>query len=627
MVFSTLCLASPRGSANLPRRVTIRRNRSSAAGCPTLLAIALGCLVAPGCDRDAVANDDDTADFVDPTPDGFDGAEGREQPLSVQLHLHGSLSEFDGTMACHTEQAEAYGVDVLWWSDHDNMIAMVQRTGGFDFDEGALVEEIAPIDLAFNHGFYEKDVTLDDLTSELHEGGPAGTGWFWRLRGSDTAADGTWSHARYAYTSEIGSAHQMPLMADSTATMQIRAGQAVSPDWQFLFTAFLSSTCTGEANEVTWYLGGDDLSASTTATRLYLPLSLPWPDLWTELELPLTAVAEHFAEEDDQCAQGYQLQVRARHGAEVEFDVDDLAFTWQREGEDLRQYQRDVLTERYSAGSVSHFVGQEITLVDLGQHVNAVGAGQVPLLDYTVTGTVTAAEATTHVRDHGSLAMCNHPFGTDLGLLWEGEDADLQTELTVEAWHAADAFGCDLVEVGYPRRGVDLEHHLLFWDRLALEGHTMVGLGTNDHHWASDWLEHANPFVSWVFLDVPDRAGIADQLGRGRVFFGDPGPFVGERPLLDLWSEHGAVMGETLSSDLDQVLHVQTGHVEGGWSLELVVDGEVTDSVLLAGHEDDTVFVLPRGDVRLVRAQIVDEDGAPILLTNPIYLERPEQSP
>ena len=45
---------------------------------------------------------DGFTDCVDPTPEGFDGGEGREQPLSMQLHLHGSLSEFDGSMGCHT---------------------------------------------------------------------------------------------------------------------------------------------------------------------------------------------------------------------------------------------------------------------------------------------------------------------------------------------------------------------------------------------------------------------------------------------------------------------------------------------------------------------------------------------
>jgi len=216
----------------------------------------------------------------------------------------------------------------------------------------------------------------------------------------------------------------------------------------------------------------------------------------------------------------------------------------------------------------------------------------------------------------------------DLTLSWNLEGDTLRdhqgeqhARLLAESWLAAEAYGCDAVEVGYRvRGGVGLEHHLMFWDLLSEAGVYVTGIGTSDHHHASDWLDIPNPFLTWIFVDEPSRNAVAEQVVRGRVFFGDPGPFVGHQPLLDLWSESGAVMGQVLACDLDQVVHVETGHVEAGWSLELMVDGRVSERAFLEGDERDTVFVVPREDVRTIRAQLVDEDGMILLLTNPLYL-------
>ncbi len=569
------------------------------------------------------ADGDGYDDCVDPTPAGFDGATGREAPLSMQLHLHGSLSEFDGTMACHTEQAEAYGVDVLWWTDHDNMIQMIQCTGGYDFDAGTMTDEMEIVGTSFVHGVDPVEVTLSPGLSEIAEGGPSGAGYYWRFGGTDVLGDGNWSYAQYVYHAEDATSHHATLLADTSATIWLLLDQALTEDWQLLFTVDLSSTCAGDINQITYFVATEDLTTYTSDTHLYVALPTPATAVWTELSLPLTADSAHFAEADDQAATDYTLQLRARNGSQASIGFDDFLLSWQREGEDLRQYQRTVLDERYSDGSVTHFVGQEITLVTDGKHMNPFGAEQVPLIDYLVTGALTSWEITEHIHAAGGIAMCNHPFGAKIGLEFEGEEADEQVEQLTKLWLNGEAFGCDLVEVGYRARRVDLEHHLMFWDNISGAGYHVTGTGTNDHHWTTDWIEHANPFLTWVFQDTPTREGIADQLTQGRAFFGDPGPFLGQEAALDLWTEHGAVMGQVLVSDLDQVLHVHTGYLEGGWSLELVVDGEVFESILLAGDETDTVFELPRGDVRTVRAQIADEEGELILLSNPLYLVMP----
>ena len=563
-------------------------------------------------------------DDIDPTPHGFDGAQGREQPLSTQLHLHGSLSEYDGTMACHTQQAESVGVDVLWWSDHDNMIQMMLRPDGLDFDDGGLNGQFTAAGITVTHGMFPEGVDLAETPSEVVQGGPSGDGHFWRIGGRDETADGQWHAVQYAYGADITSTTHLPLLAGVDVSWAVRVHEDLGIDRQLLFTVTLSSTCEGVSNFVTYFLGGDDLTALTTDTHLYVPLGGIEATVWGEALLPLSQDADHFAELDDQSTVHFAVTARARNGETVNVDLDDLALSWQLAGQALRDRQAEVLAERYSDGPVTQLVGQEITLVADLRHVNPIGAQNVPLIQYETE--LSAAQAVQHVHDHGAAALCNHPFGTYLGVVWSGEDADVLTSALVEEWLAAGVYGCDLVEVGYPAREVDLEHHLQFWDALSAAGHHLVGVGTSDHHWTDDWLTIPNPFVTWVFLDVPDRAGVAAQLTSGRAFFGDPAAFLGGEPLLDLWSEHGAVMGQVLASDLDQAIHVQTGTIEPGWSLELVVDGEVTRSVTLAGDETDTVFELPRGTITTIRAQLRDDEGTLVLLSNPLWLERPDSA-
>jgi hypothetical protein len=592
------------------------------------LVLALGCagqiLVA---DQPVDTDGDGFDDSIDPTPEGFDGAAGRETPLSAQLHLHGSLSECNATMAYHTAQAETYGVDVLWWSDHDNMLSMTNKMSGFDFDCGDVICDVETPTGVTSAGFYEIEDDLEDSTSEVLDGGPSGEGYAWHIRGRSAAAD-EWQHVMHSFTAPTIKAHQMPLMAGVTAGLWVNPAQEVHEDWQLRITALLSYSLDEQPNTITLYLGGDDLVAQTTATALFVPIVAPLPPgEWTELQIPLSDMAsDHFHERDDLAALAYLVELYSRRGAEAGVELDDLSFEWDRRGDDLWQYQKQVLADRYSGGGVTHFVGQEISHVEDWQHINPFGEADVPLLDYAELGLVPPLDAVDHVHTHGSIAQCNHPFGSAFALEYEGADADDLTESLAQEWIELGAYGCETVEVGYPERVVDLQHHLRFWDLLGLADLRVTGTGVNDHHWATDWLEFSNPFLTWVFLDQPTRQGIADALERGRVFFGDPGPFVGRDPLLDLWCEHGAVMGQVLQTDLPLVIHVETGTVDPGWWLELVVDGEGCERVLLAGDETDTVFELDRGDVRLVRAQLLDAAEQVVLASNPLFLIRPEEA-
>ena len=589
--------------------------------------------VCDGVDNDCNGDVDDGAedtdgdgfpDCIDPTPEGYDGPADREDPLSVQLHLHGSLSEFDATMAYHTEQANQYGIDVLWWSDHDAMIQMLARAEGLDFDNGLLTDELEALGSDVQYGFTEITDDTADSTSEVLAGGPSGTGSFWHLAAESDPAE-TWQVYRFSYEGDFY-AHHVPLMAEATATLTIRPHLEASPDWQLQVVFSLSGNLADTTNVVTYYLGGEALNAQTDDDSLYIPLFAPVNE-WTTLSFPITAAAEHFVERDDQGAHEIYLQLSSRNGVRAEVDADDWTMAWNVSGEALRDKQVDMLAERYSDGTVTHIVGQEMTPIEDTQHINVLGV-DVPMHDYTYTQMLTIDQAVEYVHQQGGVALCNHPFGISPSVLYEGEAAETLVLETADDWIEAEGHACDAIEVGYQERVVDLEHHLLFWDELGKAGVFVTGVGTSDNHWTGDWMDPdglsgSNRYHTWVFLDEPSPEGIMEQVLNGRAFFGDPLPFLGEMPLLDLWSEHGADMGQVLASDLDQVVHVETGYLEPGWSLVLIADGDVLEDVDLTGSETDTVFVVPRGAHKFIRAEVRDADENRILVSNPLFLEMP----
>ena len=415
-------------------------------------------------------------------------------------------------------------------------------------------------------------------------------------------------------------------MADVIARLSVRPRQGVSDQWQFKLRVTLSDNTLGTTNRITYYFGGDDLSAESSDDHRYVALPEPEEGTWTELVMPLTDDAAAFEEWDDQSALAWAFELAVQPGATAELDMDGFELDWELEGEGLRDYQQALADEQYSGGGVTHFVGQELSLVIDAGHVNPLGEDQVPLPDMVAQGFIRRDEAVAYVHEQGGLAQCNHPFGSEFELTMDEADADAYTRDLSQKWITEAGYGCDLVEVGYLEREVDLLHHLRFWDTLGRAGLTVTGVGSSDNHWANDWLDFVDPYVTWVYQDLPTRGGIADELAVGRAFFGDPGPFVGNEPLLDLWSEHGAVMGQVLATDLDQILHVETGYLDPGWTLALVVDGEDYSTIELAGDEVDTVVWLPREEYEVVRAEVRDHDGVPILISNPIYLVTAEDT-
>src|SRR5262245_43503584 len=68
------------------------------------------------------------------------GAHRGLKPVNMAMHIHASLSEGTASMAAHLDQATKFGVDVLWWTDHDFRMSAHGHTTAVGFEgpsEGA----------------------------------------------------------------------------------------------------------------------------------------------------------------------------------------------------------------------------------------------------------------------------------------------------------------------------------------------------------------------------------------------------------------------------------------------------------------------------------------------------------
>ncbi|GAA2342894.1 hypothetical protein [Dactylosporangium salmoneum] len=61
-------------------------------------------------------------------------AAGKARAVSMAMHIHGPFSEGLASFSAHFEQARKYGVDVIWWTDHDFRIAAFEHRQAVHFD-------------------------------------------------------------------------------------------------------------------------------------------------------------------------------------------------------------------------------------------------------------------------------------------------------------------------------------------------------------------------------------------------------------------------------------------------------------------------------------------------------------
>ncbi|HEY8515809.1 MAG TPA: hypothetical protein VIS07_09890 [Candidatus Binatia bacterium] len=570
-------------------------------------------------------------------------AEDGERPYSVQLHVHGSFSEGIGSIDSHSYEATDVGADVIWWSDHDFRIATWGHVSTFGFEDwsedmpeaglpgrrrrkGARERKKQLVPLG---GTTMLEGTEEFVTDEPREGAKS-------LRVETTNESDDFVGRRYALTADRG-LFKRPLASEVTLELSVLP-EALGEDARAVIDITLSEHPPREGLPFTVYhlryvLGGDTEQPYRDGTTFVVPV--PWrPGEWNDLALPVSRDAVRgfpFIHGEDNSLSAIVLGVEARRGATARVRFDDLRIqqelsgtaAFERQGRLIDEVARDYPKLRQLQG---------VELSWLGHHLNEFSV-DTRLVDYErirqelpPPGDESWRMRLTRrliedVHARGGLVSYNHMFGA----MMEGARPHATREEVLDELVANEAYGADILEVGYrDRGGHPLADHLWVWDQLAQHGLFLVGTGVSDSHGGPDqrWRTDANNFVSWIYARSPEKADLLEGLRAGRVFFGDLVLFDGS---LDLITKGGARMGQIVVTDApSEVVQVRIDGLAVGDDVRLIVSGNeaarwsATTPLLVEPYE----VTLDETRPTVVRVEVFTADGKAKVFSNPITFVR-----
>lgn len=439
----------------------------------------------------------------------------RERAFSMAMHVHSSFSEGTGSMQAQLRQAQALGVDVVWWTDHDFRLQAAGYWDAVGFDGP---EEVR-----------------------------AGVEWTWTPTSEGRLAEGSVTYVPALAPDEPGRAMQVLARSDGGTATQLAEAAA----WNSTYTRTLAATVL----ELDVRLDRDDGTDGEAVVRVvssYRPATAGRPAGTYVLEYRLGAGAGRWLEDDgltavvglagapgsrsrieldlqDDLARAWpdlvsvdaglvRLLVGARsRGAAATARFDRLRFRRGRTaGRQPLVLQQEAMTAyRAAFPEVVQHQGSEISLV---RHLNAYGGDlTLPANDVEVPRKVVSESATRRMvrrmRANGSVVALNHPLGE------AGGGAGL-ADLLVRT----RALGADLVEVGV-KSGTEVA--LGAFDAAARNLVLVTATGTNDDHDGLDWGTQTQRWLTSVWAGSRSERDLLRALRGGRAWFWDPQRWAG----------------------------------------------------------------------------------------------------
>ena len=539
---------------------------------------------------------------------------GTLSPVSMAMHIHGSFSEGQASMAAHLAQAERLGVDVLWWTDHDWRVNAYGYRRAVRFDGMEELED----DLWWRWA-EEREGPLDggggEFVSEPRSPDEPGSALRLTARGAGTLwyAGTAWN---FTYRTSL---------AQTTIELDVFPETAQGRLVVELTASYHPSTGGRPAGRYVLRYEVDQAGRQgSRADGLVGIVEVPAPTgRWQRLTLrPVEDIAALWPDLEAADNSLFGIRIGISGGSAV---VDRLRFIRTgRVGQEALALRDELIrgyAERYpgviqrSALEVSlvrhlNWFGETVRLPDYG--------GRSPVLDRSLQS---ATAMVRFIQSQGGLACYNHPMQGEVG-----NPAALAKLLVAER-----ALGCDLVEIGYP---ADLGKLLRVLDATARNAVLYTATGVTDDHAGDDWLNQKANYLTGVWAASTGTADLLDGLRAGRAWFADPKQW---RGTLDLSYAGAPAMGGALVTSYPRVdLRVFATDLPAGAVLELVV-GRVD----LAGPDRPEPAIVrtttvPARDVRggayelavepedgaYVRAMIRGANGAVIGVGNPVWLLR-----
>ena len=553
------------------------------------------------------------------------------RPVSVQMHVHASMSEGNGSWRAANVHAKKIGLEVLWWSDHDWRMAYhtYNRTFGFEglelttpvptyYEPGtdiALTKQNDPMVVTLAPHRFNGDVK-DGIGRTTAERAMEGS------RSLEVAA-GTVGKEWQPYLYEIdGTRRTMKRALASRVKISLAVFAEGSNDAMAVVRVDLSQQPpemkTGAIYYVLTQASDADLRTLEDETTKFVRVPFR-PGAWNTVNADVTGDAERLklgGIDNAMIAVSFGVLTR---GPLARAFFDDYRIHHELQGEALRDVARSMAAQYQKEYGVINYVGQELSFQ---AHMNPLGE-RVPMIDHVKhPAGLTARETSDFVHANGGVLSLNHIFGTNRA----PAGVDPQNPDSVRAFEdrrireliESRVYGADILEVGYPTRVLPMKSFLRVWDALSSAGVDVVGNGISDTHSATGGWYDGNNFISWVWARSASVRDIVDGFRRGDVYFGDPFRFKGR---LTLTTDDGHRMGAVVVTKKPQHrVNVKIEDLAPGARVRIVTNGKAgPDETSLVSSFETQVRVdsLPA----FVRVEAYTAEGRPLVFSNPIYFQ------
>ena len=529
----------------------------------------------------------------------------------MHMHLHAAC-DYGASMAMHMYNAQKLGMRYLWFTDHDTRTGRKKNAvTGFQFDGPELKKEEP------TGGFYGFQVTDDALHYEID---PEKETLQLTLQAS---GDSAWQSSGVFFVSS-GTRHTSSLAAEVTLSVDVKELN-ITENSRLILDVKLSQRPPELENAHLLYVFGSTEGLEAPHTQI-----IPLKTGGGRIELP---ISEDVSEEPaiggkDNAFDTLTVWLQARSSEKMTATLRDFQIRVEKSYEQVHKALKIAAEKAGKHYGVTPFVSFEIS--GAGEHKNCYCTA-VPTIDYQAHSyKVSEWEATKHVKEYGGIFAINHPFA--ISVLKRKVFSDVE-RMQILAKMAAEltanrAYGADLMEVGFPegRNGFSLEEYTRLWDMLTVSGLFLTGYGCSDSHRDNvGWFE-GNNFAS--FVGVPSELihpiaeeAFTDAMKKGRIYTGDPVKLQGA---VEFRTESGEPMGSVfLSKDIQEIpILFAAEQTCPGWQFRLIENGNVIDTVDIKQTQFSykSVLKIQKTTVNFHRAELWDENGRCILLTNPISL-------
>lgn len=569
--------------------------------------------------------------------------------IGTHMHLH-SCYEVMGSMHGHCMQARNYGLEAVWFTDHDTFMGARRALNGYQFESGLLYTEPAkPVGEELKQWIERMKGLGEDPDPEIWRQAlekravpPPSTG-FRMLEDGGAVQGGVTLETSDAYVGRrcmrmtvqsegpgwertaaefIGWKKRMnrSLIADVSLGLAFRLDRPLGADRRVVIEFAFSQQPPDLKAARLIYCAGDPQGLSADGAAV-LPVSLTGDGIWQYVILPVSRDAErHVPGGLDNAFQNMVIRAEARSGEALSLLVDQFNIWEKHHLQDLMLRQRELGKKIGEQFGVRVYVTTEVSMA--GHHKNCFSEA-VPIMDYPGKGYhITHEEAVRYLQEHGAVYAFNHPFMEYAGLPLTREQQEKIVSFEAEKLARSNCHGAQLIEVGFPegRFGFSLKHFVELWDRLGLLGVYITGYGDSDNHRCDERWADGNNFAAYIAAAQPEEDQLCEGMLKGNLYSADPAGTV-RLEQFALLETKDACMGCIVYTDKEMLaLQVKLTGCGGGMELRWVDDGIVTERVPLDETQGTFRHLYRTGKPHgLCRVEVFGKTGRCLLLSNPIY--------